>query len=115
MDKSAKIIVALVILAVSGFFLFSKISGWHKSKVDKAVKEEQQTWQGKTEKLKQEVTELKQELTEVKGQNVPEEKLAKAFGVPAYELIMPPGLERLDRAPIEPDKGVEETPPRYLC
>ena len=43
------------------------------------------------------------------------EKLAKAFGVPAYELIMPPGLERLDRAPIEPDKGVEETHPRYLC
>ena len=80
MDRSAKIVVALVILAVSGFFLFSKISGWHKSKVDKAVKEEQQNWQGKTDKLKQEVTELKQELTEVKGQQVPEEKLAKVFG-----------------------------------
>ena len=80
MDRSAKIVVALVIVAVSGFFLFSKITGWHKSKVEKAVKEEQQTWQGKTDKLKQEVTELKQELTEVKGQQVPEEKLAKVFG-----------------------------------
>ena len=80
MDRSAKIVVALVIVAVSGFFLFSKISGWHKNKVDKAVKEEQQNWQGKTDKLKQEVTELKEELTEVKGQLVPEEKLAKVFG-----------------------------------
>ena len=80
MDRSAKIVVTLVIVAVCGFFLFSKISGWHRSKVDNAVKEEQQTWQGKTDKLKQEVTELKEELTEVKGQQVPEEKLAKVFG-----------------------------------
>ena len=41
MDKSAKIVVALVIIAVSGFFIFSKISGWHKTKLEKAVKEEQ--------------------------------------------------------------------------
>jgi hypothetical protein len=80
MDKSAKIVVALVIVAVSGFFLFSKISGWHKSKLETAVTEEKQAWQGKTNQLEQEVTELKQELTEVKGQQVPEEKLAKVFG-----------------------------------
>ena len=100
MDKSAKIVVAIVIVAVSGFFLFSKISGWHKSKVDKAVKEEQQTWQGKTDKLEQEVTELKQELTEVKGQNVPEEKLAKAFGEDKKE-------------DTQPEKD-EEPPPKKL-
>jgi len=80
MDKPAKIVVALVIVAVSGFFIFSKISGWHKSKLNTAVKEEQQTWQGKTNKLEQEVSELKQELSEAKGQPVPEEKLAKIFG-----------------------------------
>ena len=80
MDKSAKIVVALVIIAVSGFFLFSKISGWHKSKLKKAVQKEQEAWQGKASKLEQEVSELKLELTDVKGQNVPEEKLAKVFG-----------------------------------
>ena len=80
MDKSAKIVVVLVIIAVSGFFLFSKISGWHKSKLEKAVQKEQETWQGKASKLEQEVSELKLELTDVKGQNVPEEKLAKVFG-----------------------------------
>ncbi len=80
MDKSAKIVVALVIIAVSGFFIFSKISGWHKSKLEKAVQKEQKAWQGKTNKLEQEVSELKTELSEVKGQNVPEEKLAKVFG-----------------------------------
>ena len=67
MDKSAKIIVALVIIAVSGFFIFSKISGWHKSKLEKAVQKEQEAWQGKASKLEQEVTELKLELTDVKG------------------------------------------------
>jgi hypothetical protein len=80
MDKSAKIVVALVIIAVSGFFIFSKISGWHKSKLEKAVQNEQKAWQGKTNKLEQEVSELKTELSDVKGQNVPEEKLAKVFG-----------------------------------
>jgi len=80
MDKSAKIVVILIIIAVSGFFLFSKISGWHKSKLEKAVQKEQETWQGKASKLEQEVSELKMELTEVKGQNVPEEKLANVFG-----------------------------------
>ncbi len=89
MDKPAKIVVALVIIAVSGFFIFSKISGWHKSKVDKAVQKEQETWQGKTSKLEQEVSELKQELTEVKGQSVPEEKLAEVFGQEKKEPVEP--------------------------
>jgi NADH:ubiquinone oxidoreductase subunit C len=97
MDKSAKIIVALVVVAVSGFFLFSKISGWHRTKLDKAVKEEQRVWQGKTNKLKQEVTELKQELTEAKGQQVPKEKLAKVFGGNEKENL--PSVEEKETAP----------------
>jgi len=89
MDKSAKIVVALVIIAVSGFFIFSKISGWHKGKVEKAVQKEQETWQGKANKLEQAVSELKQELTDVKGQEVPEEKLAKVFGKEEKEETRP--------------------------
>ena len=91
MDKPAKIVVALVIIAVSGFFIFSKISGWHKSKVEKAVQKEQETWQGKTDKLEQEVSALKQELTEAKGQSVPEEKLAEVFGQEKKEAVGPQG------------------------
>jgi len=89
MDKSAKIVVALVIIAVSGFFIFSKISGWHKGKVEKAVQKEQETWQGKANKLEQAVSELKQELTDVKGQKVPEEKLASVFGKEEKEETRP--------------------------
>lgn len=89
MDKSAKIVVALVVVAVSGFFIFSKISGWHKSKLEKAVQKEQEVWQGKADKLERKVSELKQELTEVKGQHVPEEKLAKVFGKEEKEETSP--------------------------
>ena len=80
MDKSAKIVVALVIVVVTGFFVFSKISGWHISKLDTAVKKEQEVWQQKADTLEQKVTKLKQELTDVKGQKVPKEKLALIFG-----------------------------------
>ena len=80
MDKSAKIVVALVIVVIMGFFIFSKISGWHISKLDTAVKKEQEVWQQKADTLEQKVTQLKQELTDVKGQKVPKEKLALIFG-----------------------------------
>ena len=99
MDKSAKIVVALVIIAVSGFFLFSKISGWHKSKLEKAVQKEQEAWQGKASKLEQEVSELKHELTDVKGQNVPEEKLAKVFGKQEKE-----ETRQVEAMPTPPEK-----------
>ena len=99
MDKSAKIVVALVIIVVSGFLIFSKISGWHKTKLEKAVKEEQETWQGKATKLENEVSELRQELTDVKGQEVPEEKLAKIFGEEEKE-----ERQQAEKTPTPPKK-----------
>ena len=99
MDKSAKIVVALVIIVVSGFLIFSKISGWHKTKLEKAVKEEQETWQGKATKLENEVSELRQELTDVKGQKVPEEKLAKIFGEEEKE-----ERQQAEKTPTPPKK-----------
>ncbi len=106
MDKSAKIIVVLIIIAVSGFFIFSKISGWHKSKLEKAVKKEQEVWQGKAEKLEQEVSELRQELTDAKGQKVPEEKLAKIFGEEEKEARQP---AEETQTPPEKLSGMAET------
>jgi hypothetical protein len=80
MDKTAKIVVALLVVAVSGFFIYSKIAGWHKTKLETAVKKEQKTWQDKTDKLETEITLLQEELVSTKGQKVPEEKLAAVFG-----------------------------------
>ncbi len=80
MDRPAKIIVALVAIAVIAFFVFTKLSGWHKDKMDTAVRQEQNAWQNKTDKLEEEITALKEELTVVKGQKVPEKKLAEVFG-----------------------------------
>ena len=80
MDRAAKIVVVLLVIAASGFFIFSKISGWHKDKLDTAVKQQAEQAQSNADKLEQKVAELEEELTEVKGQKIPEEKLAEVFG-----------------------------------
>ena len=80
MHRTAKIVVVLLVIAASGFFIFSKISGWHKNELDTAIKQQQETSLIKTGKLEQKITELEQELTVVKGQKMPEEKLAEVFG-----------------------------------
>lgn len=80
MDKAAKIIVVIVVVAASGYFIFSKIAGWHEDKMDAAIEQQQMAHQQKTDELEQKITALEQELTVVKGQNVPEEKLAEVFG-----------------------------------
>jgi hypothetical protein len=80
MDRAAKIVVVLLVIAASGFFIFSKISGWHQNKLDTVIKQQEDLSQKKTDKLEQKITELEQELTVVKGQKIPEEKLAEVFG-----------------------------------
>jgi hypothetical protein len=80
MDKAAKIVVVIVVVAASGYFIFSKIAGWHEDKMDAAIEQQQMVHQQKTNELEQKITALEQELTVVKGQNVPEEKLAEVFG-----------------------------------
>ncbi len=80
MDKSAKIIVALVVIAVSAFFIYSKMAGWHKAKLENAVEKEKQVWQDKATKLEEAITSLEQELTAVKSPQVSEEKLEEVFG-----------------------------------
>ena len=80
MDKPAKIIVALLVIAVSAFFIYSKMAGWHKAKLETAVEQEKQNWQDKATKLEEAITTLEQELTAVKSPKVPEEKLEEVFG-----------------------------------
>jgi hypothetical protein len=80
MDRSAKIIVALLVIAVIGFFIYSKLASWHKKEIETAVTQEQEASQKKTDQLEQKVTSLEKELAVIKGQKVPTEKLAEVFG-----------------------------------
>jgi hypothetical protein len=80
MDRSAKIIVAIVVIVVSAFFIYSKFAGWHASKLETTVKQEKKIWQDKTDQMRQEIATLKQELAVVKGQNLSQGKLAEVFG-----------------------------------
>lgn len=80
MDRGVKIVVAVLVITVSGFFIFSKIAGWHENKLATAIKQQQEISQRKTEPLKQKIADLEQALEDAKGQKVPEEKLARVFG-----------------------------------
>jgi hypothetical protein len=80
MDKAAKIIVIIVVIASSGYFIFSKIAGWHEDQLNTAIEQQQLISQQNAEALEQKIAELEEELTIVKGQKVPEEKLAEVFG-----------------------------------
>jgi len=80
MDRSAKIVVALLLIAVVGFFVYSKFASWHKKEIDTAVTQEQEAWKEKTDQLEQEVTSLQEELKTVKGQEEPTQKLEEVFG-----------------------------------
>lgn len=80
MDRSVKIIVAVVVVAVIGFFVFNKVMSWYRGKLATAVQEEQDVWRQKTDELEQKITDLQEELTVVKGQHLPEDKLAEVFG-----------------------------------
>ena len=80
MDRSAKIIVAIVVILASAFFIYIKFAGWHASKLESTVKQEKEIWRNKTEQMRKEIATLKQELAVVKGQNAPLDKLAEVFG-----------------------------------
>ena len=80
MDRGVKIVVVVLVSAASGFFIFTKIAGWHKNKLDTAIRQQQKISQRKANRLEQKVTQLAQELDAVKGPKVPEERLAQVFG-----------------------------------
>ena len=86
MDRSAKIIVAIVVIVASAFFIYSKFAGWHASKLETTVKQEKKIWQDQTDQMKQEITALQQELALAKGQSVSQDKLAQVFGKEQQEV-----------------------------
>lgn len=80
MDRSAKIIVAIVVIVASAFFIYSKFAGWHASRLEATIKQEKRIWQEKSDQMRQEIATLTQQLAVVKGPNVSNDKLAEVFG-----------------------------------
>jgi hypothetical protein len=80
MNRTIKILIGIVILGVLGFIGYKNITTWHKDSLEKALKQEQQLWQSKTNALEGEVRDLQTELEEVKGIGLPEEKVIEIFG-----------------------------------
>lgn len=80
MDRTAKIIVAIVVVIASGFLIYSKLVGWHKSKLEEAVALENKMWQNKTGKMREEIDLLTKELADYKGEKAPNDKLTEVFG-----------------------------------
>ena len=80
MDKSAKIIVAVVVIIASSFFIYSKFAGWHANKLEATINQERMICQEKSDQLRQEIATLTQKLAMIKGLNIPEDKLAEVFG-----------------------------------
>ncbi len=86
MDRSAKIIVTIVVILASAFLIYSKIASWHASELEATVKQEKEIWRDKTDQMRQEIAKLKQELEAVKGQNASPDKLAEVFGEEQQEI-----------------------------
>jgi hypothetical protein len=103
MDRWVKIIIVGVVLAIIVFFGFRLFSRWSTSNIETAKKAERQVWQARTDKLVDKIAGLEAEVKELKGQDVPEEKLARAFGEEQAEIsAQPEGQEQeLSLAEIE--------------
>ena len=80
MKTAAKIMVVILVIAVGGYFTYSKIVGWHQNQLDSVIKQQQANAKHKTDELEQKISMLEQELAAAKGQLIPAQKLAEVFG-----------------------------------
>ena len=104
MNKAVKIIIAVVVIGLAGVFAYLKLKDWHTAKLETAVKQEQKIWQDKADHLEAEISSLEKEIKDLKGQEVPSEKLAEAFGEDASQVEAavfsekePPNPEEIER------------------
>lgn len=79
-DKTLKILLVAVILAVAGYFAYTLISDWYRSTLETAKTEERQEWQQRTEGLVNKVSNLEEKVKELKGGEEAGDGLAKVLG-----------------------------------
>ncbi len=59
MERPVKIVIALFLLLLVGFFAYTHFKSWHREKMETAVEKERQEWVGKIQELDKEVDILK--------------------------------------------------------
>ncbi len=101
MEKPVKIVVALFLLCLIGFFAYTQFKSWYRDEMEAAVEKERKEWVGKVEELGKEVDDLKErvplgkELAAVEpGASAKSEKEAQ---VPPVSAAPKPTCEQLER------------------
>lgn len=105
MDRTAKIIVAIVVIIASGFLIYTKFVSWHKNRLEKAVNQENTIWRNQADKMKEEIDSLKQELDGYRGEKAPDDNLVNLFGDKIRDENEMTGGENgsVDQGKISPD------------
>jgi hypothetical protein len=80
MNHAIKIVIAVIIIGAFSLFSYKHIINWRKDGIEKAIKQEQQVWQNKTNTLEREVKDLQKKLEEMRGAAHLPQKAAEALG-----------------------------------
>lgn len=64
MEKPVKVVIAVFLLLIVGFFAYTRLKSWHREDIKANVESERQAWVGKIEELGKEVESLKGMVTQ---------------------------------------------------
>jgi hypothetical protein len=87
MERPVKVVIALFLLLIVGFFSYTRLKSWHREDIEANVKNEREAWVGKIEELGKEVDTLKEWVTHEKGLAAIEPGVSKKdreTGLPAF-------------------------------
>jgi hypothetical protein len=88
MDRSIKILVSILIIAIVGFLGYSQIKRWHQSAVQKAVDRERGSCEERLSDLRSELLRVVDELKQLNDTDaaVPDSRLSEIFGEDSSQL-----------------------------
>lgn len=78
-ERVLKILVAIVIIGVAGFFGYNHFTSWQDRKIETALVKENKIWKIRTEVLQEEIDRLQSRLQEQREAIVPTRKLSEVF------------------------------------
>ena len=111
MDRTAKIIVAAVIIIAGAFLVYSKLAGWHVNQVETTIRHQKEICRDEVDKLKAQLDGLSKELEDLKSHGVSDDKLAEVFGEkqqPANPAVPETSVIKPEEKPQPDFAGVEE-------
>jgi len=92
MEKSVKIVIAVLIAGIIVLLGYTQIRRWHAGGVQEVVEREQKTCENQIAELTNRITALEIELAQLSRPELPEQKLAEAMGDAAGFLAHPDGM-----------------------